>query len=251
MPHAFRSIILDQVGSTNAEAFALAKAGESGPLWVMARRQTAGRGRSGRRWASEPGNLHASLLLGLNCPPTAVQQLSLLAGVAVIDAIGAAAGGSAIANLRLKWPNDVLIDGAKCAGILPESHTGTNATSLLAVIGIGINLAWHPEDLGRAATHLAAHGVALEPEAMLSHLAGAMERWLDIWDWGIGFAAIREAWRARGGPTGETLSVDTGREKISGQFVDLAEDGALIMLDSSGRERRLTYGEVSIGRPGT
>lgn len=250
MPHPFRSIVLAQVGSTNAEAFALAKAGDSGPLWVMAHRQTAGRGRSGRKWVSEPGNLHASLLLGLACPPTAVQQLSLLAGVAVIDAIGAAAAGSAIPNLRLKWPNDVLIDGAKCAGILPESHTGAKATSLLAVIGIGINLAWHPQDLGRAATHLAAHGVALGPEAMLSHLAGAMQRWLGIWDWGIGFAAIRSAWRERGGPTGEALTVDTGREKISGQFLDLAEDGALIMLDGSGQERRLTYGEVTIRRPG-
>ncbi|HEU0157682.1 MAG TPA: biotin--[acetyl-CoA-carboxylase] ligase, partial [Hyphomicrobiaceae bacterium] len=104
MPHAFRSIVLDQVGSTNAEAFALARAGENGPLWVMAHRQTAGRGRSGRKWASEPGNLHASLLLGLACPPAAVQQLSLLAGVAVIDAIAAAAAGIPIANLRLKWP---------------------------------------------------------------------------------------------------------------------------------------------------
>ena len=74
MPHPFRSIILDQVGSTNAEAFALAKAGEAGPLWVMAHRQTQGRGRSGRKWASEPGNLHASLLLSLACPPTAVHN---------------------------------------------------------------------------------------------------------------------------------------------------------------------------------
>lgn len=250
MPHAFRSIVLDEVGSTNAEAFALAKAGEIGPLWVMAHRQTAGRGRSGRKWVSEPGNLHASLLLALACPPAAVHQLSLLAGVAVIDAIGAAAAGAGIAELRLKWPNDVLIGGAKCAGILPESHAGTAAASLLAVIGIGINLAWHPEDLGRSATHLAAHGVRLGPEAMLAHLARAMERWLDIWDWGIGFAAIRAAWRERGGPTGEALTVDTGREKISGQFLDLAEDGALIMLDGSGRERRLTYGEVTIRRTG-
>jgi BirA family transcriptional regulator, biotin operon repressor / biotin---[acetyl-CoA-carboxylase] ligase len=251
VPHAFRSIVLDQVGSTNAEAFALAKAGEAGPLWIMARRQTRGRGRSGRRWTSEPGNLYTSLLLSLACPPAAVHQLSLLAGVAVVDAIAAAAGARPISTLRLKWPNDVLIGGAKCAGILPESHAATPANKALAVIGIGINLASHPQDLGRAATHLAAHGVALAPEAMLAHLDAAMERWLGIWDWGIGFAAIREAWRARGGPTGETLSVDTGREKISGQFVDLAEDGALIMLDSSGRERRLTYGEVSIGRPGT
>jgi BirA family transcriptional regulator, biotin operon repressor / biotin---[acetyl-CoA-carboxylase] ligase len=250
VPHAFRRIVLDQVGSTNAEAFALAKAGETGPLWIMAHRQTQGRGRSGRRWASEPGNLHASLLLSLACPPAAVHQLSLLAGVAVVDAIGAAAG-EPVRALRLKWPNDVLIGEAKCAGILPESQAGGSAARAMAVIGVGINLAWHPEDLGRAATHLAAHGVGVEPEAMLAHLAGAMERWLGIWDWSIGFAAIREAWRARGGPTGEALSVDTGREKIGGQFLDLAEDGALIMLDSSGRERRLTYGEVTIRRPGT
>jgi BirA family transcriptional regulator, biotin operon repressor / biotin---[acetyl-CoA-carboxylase] ligase len=250
VPHAFRSIVLDQVGSTNAEAFALAKAGERGPLWIMAHRQTQGRGRSGRRWASEPGNLHASLLMSLACAPTAVHQLSLLAGVAVIDAIAAAAAARPISALRLKWPNDVLIGEAKCAGILPESHAGAAASAALAVIGVGINLAWHPQDLGRAATHLAAHGVEVAPQAMLAHLASAMEGWFGIWDWGIGFAAIREAWRRRGGPTGETLSVDTGREKISGQFLDLAEDGALIMLDSSGRERRLTYGEVTIGRPG-
>src|SRR5262249_11568967 len=151
----------DQVGSTNAEAFALAKAGEKGPLWVMAHRQTQGRGRSGRRWVSEPGNLHASLLLSLACPPAATHQLSLLAGVAVVDAIGAVSADRPIRTLRLKWPNDVLIGGAKCAGILPESHAGTSVGDALAVIGVGINLAWHPEDLGRAATHLGAHGVIL------------------------------------------------------------------------------------------
>ena len=249
MPHPFRSIILDEVGSTNAEAFALAKAGETGPLWVMAHRQTQGRGRSGRVWASEPGNLHASLLQSLACPASAVQQLSLLAGVAVIDAIGAAAGGH-IADLRLKWPNDVLIGEAKCAGILPESHSSGRAATLVAVVGIGINLAWHPDGLGRSATHLAEHGVAVAPEEMLECLAGAMQRWLGIWDSGIGFAAIRKAWRERGGPSGETLTVDTGRERISGHFLDLAEDGALVMLDGNGARRRLTFGEVTIRRTG-
>ena len=250
MPHHVRSLVLDQVGSTNAEAFALAKGGEAGPLWVMARRQTQGRGRSGRQWRSEPGNLYASLLTTLTCPPTAVHQLSLLAGVAVVDAIGAAAAGVAIPGLRLKWPNDVLIDHAKCAGILPESHSSASGPAIVAVIGIGINLASHPDDLGRAATNLAAHGVTVEPEAMLERLAGAIERWLGIWDSGIGFAAVRQAWRARGGPSGETLKVDTGREQIVGAFVDLADDGALIMCDSSGRQRRLTYGEVTIERTG-
>ena len=251
MPHPFRSIILDQVGSTNLEAFALAKAGEAGPLWIMAHRQTQGRGRSGRKWASEPGNLHASLLQTLACPPSAVHQLSLLAGVAVIDAIVAAAAGVALPDLRLKWPNDVLIAEAKCAGILPESHSSAApGAKLVAVVGIGINLAWHPDGLGRAATHLAAYGVAVLPQTMLGHLAGAMERWLGIWDSGIGFGAIRKAWRERGGPPGETLTVDTGREKISGAFLDLAEDGALIMCDSKGTKRKLTYGEVTIGRTG-
>jgi len=250
VPHQVPRLILDEVDSTNAEAFALAKAGEAGPLWVMARRQTQGRGRSGRKWASEPGNLYASLLTTLSCAPVAVHQLSLLAGVAVVDAIGAAAVAAPIPGLRLKWPNDVLIDHAKCAGILPESHSSAHGPPIVAVIGIGINLTRHPDGLDRAATNLAAHGVAVTPEAMLAQLAAAMERWLGIWDSGIGFAAVRRAWRARGGPTGEQLSVDTGKEKIVGQFVDLADDGALIMMDRSGRQRRLSYGEVTIERTG-
>ena len=120
MAHSYRSLILDSVGSTNRETFALAEAGETGPLWIVARRQTAGRGRADRHWVSVPGNLHASLLVQLNCPPGAMPQLSLVAGVAVVDAIRQATGGGP-AGLRLKWPNDVLIGQAKCAGILVET----------------------------------------------------------------------------------------------------------------------------------
>jgi len=118
---AFRSVILEEAGSTNSEAFARALAGEIGPLWIMARRQSHGRGRSGRQWASEPGNLYASLLQRVVCRQSVVHQLSLVAGVATVEAIVAAAGAP-IAGLRLKWPNDVLIGAAKCAGILPESQ---------------------------------------------------------------------------------------------------------------------------------
>jgi BirA family biotin operon repressor/biotin-[acetyl-CoA-carboxylase] ligase len=117
---SYRSLILDSVGSTNREAFALAEAGETGPLWIMARRQTAGRGRADRPWVSVPGNLHASLLIQLECLPGALPQLSLVAGVAVVDAIRHATGGGP-ADLRLKWPNDVLIGQAKCAGILSDA----------------------------------------------------------------------------------------------------------------------------------
>ena len=185
MPH-LRSIILEEAGSTNTEAFKRAAAGEPGPLWIMARRQTQGRGRSGRHWASEPGNLYASLLQRLACPQAVVHQLSLLAGVAVVESIIAAAGSTRLAGLRLKWPNDVLIGGAKCAGILPESHSGGRAQEVVVVIGIGINLASHPPGLGRAATDLAAHGAAVTPEAMLGILAPAVQRWLAVWDCGRG-----------------------------------------------------------------
>jgi BirA family biotin operon repressor/biotin-[acetyl-CoA-carboxylase] ligase len=240
---SFARIVLEEAGSTNTEAFQRAAAGEPGPLWIMARRQTQGRGRSGRHWASEPGNLYASLLQRLACPQAVVHQLSLLAGVAVVESIIAAAGSTRLAGLRLKWPNDVLIGGAKCAGILPESHS-----EVVVVIGIGINLASHPPGRGRAATDLAAHGAVVTPEAMLAILAPAVQRWLAVWDCGRGFAAVRAAWLKHGGALGESLTVDTGRERIAGTFLDLDAGGALVMRDAQGLERKLTFGDVTLAQ---
>jgi BirA family biotin operon repressor/biotin-[acetyl-CoA-carboxylase] ligase len=238
-----RSLVLDQVGSANREALALAACGEKGPLWVMARRQTAGRGRGDRQWASMPGNFHASLLAELACPPALVPQVALLAGVATVDAIRQAARGGP-AGLRLKWPNDVLIQQAKCAGILAETLTGPRA--VVAVIGVGINLAWHPADLHRAATHLAEHGARVTPEAMLGHLAEAVQHWLAAWNCGADFATIRRAWLERAGPTGEPCSVDTGSERIVGAFVDLDPQGGLVMRECEGRLRTVTFGDVAL-----
>lgn len=245
MPPSYRTVVLDEVGSTNREAFLRAEAGEAGPLWLMARRQTAGRGRSGRHWASEPGNLYASLLVRLACPPGAVPQLSLLAGVAVIDAIRqAAAAGGVPAALRLKWPNDVLIGRAKCAGILAESMSGHDAVT--AVIGIGINLAWYPTDLGRAATHLAEHGIRIAPDGMLGCLDEAMQHWLGVWSCGSGFERVRSAWLDRAGPVGETCSVNTGTERLEGVFCGLDASGALLMKDKEGRQRSIAFGDVTL-----
>jgi BirA family transcriptional regulator, biotin operon repressor / biotin---[acetyl-CoA-carboxylase] ligase len=286
----YRSLVLDQVGSTNREALALAACGETGPLWIMARRQTAGRGRGSRQWASVPGNLHASLLTELACTPAVTPQLALLAGVATLDAIREAAPGGP-AELRLKWPNDVLIGGAKCAGILVETTgaprprsdspppcgegLGVGGTStfdvlqspppcpsptrgegtprrapspisVTAVLGIGINLAWHPTDLGRAATHLAEHGPSVAPERMLRHLAEAVQHWLAAWRCGADFATIRAAWLERASPAGAPLSVDTGAERIAGAFVDLDPQGGLVVLDSQGRHRTVTFGDVAL-----
>jgi BirA family biotin operon repressor/biotin-[acetyl-CoA-carboxylase] ligase len=245
-----RSIVLEEVGSTNTEAFKRAEAGERGPLWIVARRQTQGRGRSGRSWGSEPGNLYSSLLHTIACPRSVVHQLSLLAGVAVIDAIRAVAGGAGIARLRLKWPNDVLIGRAKCVGILAESAPTTGGAEVTVVIGIGINLAWHPADIGREATHLAAHGVVVTPDAMLQALAPAVQAWLYAWQGGAGFAQVRTAWLERAGPVGEPVKVDTGRGRIEGAFVGLDTDGALLLRDAQGQQRRVTYGDVTLAQPG-
>jgi BirA family biotin operon repressor/biotin-[acetyl-CoA-carboxylase] ligase len=243
VPHSIPIAVLDEVDSTNRVALARAQAGETGPLWIMAARQTAGRGRAGRAWASERGNLYATLLLRLTCHPTAVPGLSLLSGVAVYDAIVAAAGRP-VPGLRLKWPNDVLIGSTKCAGILAESLVGREAVTV--AIGIGINLAWHPADLGREATHLAAHGVTSPPGAMLEFLSAAMERWLADWNNGAGFAAVRTAWLERTGAMGEACTVNTGTERIGGSFAGLDDTGSLLIADSTGTIRTVTFGDVTL-----
>ena len=249
MAQSIRSIVLEEVGSTNTEAFKRVEAGERGPLWIVARWQTQGRGRSGRSWGSEPGNLYTSLLQTIACAPSAVHQISLLAGVAVVDAIRTAARGVRLDGLRLKWPNDVLIGQAKCAGILPECMSGSDGRHVTAVVGIGINLAWHPSDIGRPATHLAAHGADVTPEAMLQALAPAMQGWLDVWQGGAGFAGVRAAWLERAGPVGEAATVDTGAERIAGTFLDLDADGALLLRDAHGLQRKVTYGDVTLAAP--
>jgi BirA family biotin operon repressor/biotin-[acetyl-CoA-carboxylase] ligase len=239
----FRSVVLDEVGSTNVEAFARAARGERGPLWIVARRQTAGRGRSGRVWASDPGNLYASLLIELACPPTTAPQLSLLAGVATVEAIAEAGAGS-LHGLRLKWPNDVLIRQAKVAGILAESLA--DPARVVAVVGIGINLAWHPAGLGRAATHLSEQGVRITPDQMLGALDAAMQRWLLAWDVGRGFAHVREAWLEHAGPIGEHCTANTGTERIAGAFLGIDQSGALLLRDDEGRQRIVTFGDVAL-----
>jgi BirA family biotin operon repressor/biotin-[acetyl-CoA-carboxylase] ligase len=146
--------------------------------------------------------------------------------------------------LRLKWPNDVLIGQAKCAGILIESLTSQHTA--IVVIGIGIDLAWHPRDLGRAATDLAEHGFPVSPEAVLGSLSLTVQNWLSAWDGGRGFPGVRLAWLERAGPAGERVSVDTGRERIEGTFADLDAEGALVICDRHGQRRTVTFGDVAL-----
>jgi BirA family transcriptional regulator, biotin operon repressor / biotin---[acetyl-CoA-carboxylase] ligase len=229
--------------STNAEAMRLGLAGELLPLWVRAERQTAGRGRNGRAWVSEPGNLYASLAVRLACAPIVLHQLSFVAAVATLAAIRRSA--AADFPLKLKWPNDILLDGAKLTGILAESTLQANG-AILAVIGIGVNLAHAPNGLGRATTCLAAHGHAITPAAMLDALAAEMERALALWADGTGFAAIHECWLQDSLPLGTAMSVHVGETLHHGTFAGIATDGALILRDHSGYDTRLSTGDVTI-----
>ena len=161
VPH--RILELDETGSTNADAMRLGLQGEPLPLWVSARRQTAGRGRAGRVWQAGEGNLQASLAFLCAAPRNSAPELALLAGVAVIDAIRGISPLALDAGVRLKWPNDVLIGNSKTGGILVESTTARGEPGFLAVIGIGLNVATGPEIPGRAVTSLAQNGIRTTP----------------------------------------------------------------------------------------
>jgi BirA family biotin operon repressor/biotin-[acetyl-CoA-carboxylase] ligase len=238
-----------EIDSTNSEAMRRASAGQTGPLWIVAERQRAGRGRSGRRWTSEPGNLFASLLLQLDCAPALAAQLSLVAGLALHETVaGLTVTPFKDGCLVLKWPNDVLLQGAKFSGILIE--TQRIGRTLAAVIGIGVNLVSHPDEPGRATTALARHGIHTDPQSCLAALDVALFARLADWNCGAGFAAIREAWLARSVGRGEPLSVNTGQGPVSGLFSGLDCNGALLIATASGT-KTVTFGDVMLARERT
>ena len=237
---------LGTVGSTNEEAFLRAGAGDRGPLWIAASQQTGGRGRSGRHWVSPPGNLYASLLLTYPRPLPTVAQLSLVAGLAAHQTLASLAPA---VRFELKWPNDVLCAGAKLCGILIEGRTAPDNAGHNVVVGIGINLAHHPELPGRQTTSLSALGTIAEPTAALDHLVAAFESWRDVWGEGAGMAQIRRAFMARSLPEGTVVSVNAGPEMINGRFAGLDTDGALLVGLPGGGQRRITFGDVHIGTP--
>ena len=246
LPSGYRLVFHETIDSTNAEALRLAAAGEASGLWIWAGAQEAGRGRSGRSWTSPAGNLHASLLLRPRVSLATALQLSLLAGVAAHDAVSALAAGAGVAPaLRLKWPNDILLNDAKLGGILLESRAGTEEDAPAVVIGTGLNLACAPDDLARPVASLAHAGIAVEPAQALAALAWATAEWIAHWQGGSGFEAIRSAWLERAKPLGGPISVHLGAERVSGTFLGIDEIGAL-RLATEGGERRITAGDVAI-----
>jgi BirA family transcriptional regulator, biotin operon repressor / biotin---[acetyl-CoA-carboxylase] ligase len=248
VPEGCKLVDLDEVDGTNAEAMRRVLDGERGPMWIIAQRQSAGRGRSGRAWSSQPGNLFASFITALDCQPAMTGQLSLVAGIAVIDAIRRA---GEVPGLRLKWPNDILVGTAKTGGILVESTSRLPQPGPIAVIGVGLNLVSAPDDLGRAATFLAGHALELSPREALCFLAQTMSDWIGIWNNGEGFAPVREAWLARAGSRGEALTVNTVGGPVTGSFAGIDDSGALLIDDADGRQLSFTFGDVSLAAKDT
>ncbi len=220
---------------------ALARGGMREPVWITAQQQTAGRGRRGRTWVSPPGNLYASLLLPDPCAAALAPQLSFVAALALHHAVSEAAPALR-GRLMLKWPNDLLLDDGKLAGILVEGETLADG-AFTAVIGMGVNCAHHPEGLPYRATSLAAAGAPVESRALLEVLARALSARIAGWDRGAAFAAIREQWLARAWRFGEDVRLRTP-EEASGRFAGIDQDGRLL-IDVAGQGiRAIAAGEL-------
>jgi BirA family transcriptional regulator, biotin operon repressor / biotin---[acetyl-CoA-carboxylase] ligase len=237
-----RLLAFDTLGSTNTEALARARAGERGPLWITAACQTAGRGRRGRSFVSERGNLYATLLVTDASPVERAAELAFVAALAAHDAVVDVATELG-ARLALKWPNDLLYDGAKLAGILVEGESASGRP-LVTVVGIGINCAHHPAQTDHPATDLLAAGTCVTPEVLFTALSRAMLERLREWDRGRGFAATRAAWLARAASIGMPVRVNFANRQLEGRFETLDACGRLVLRLGDGTAEIITAGDV-------
>jgi BirA family biotin operon repressor/biotin-[acetyl-CoA-carboxylase] ligase len=237
----------DELDSTNAEARRFAQGGETGPLWIAARRQLQGKGRRGRTWFSGEGNLMATRLSLSDRPAAHAAGAAFVAALASWDLAAAYVPEAVVA---LKWPNDVLVADRKAFGILVETGPAPKGGIWVAV-GIGANLFSYPEGTERPATALAEHlkperACPPTPEQALGKLADAYDRWAAVWE-GQGLGAILDAWlsRSRGipGPCTARLSGET----VVGIAEGLEADGALKLRQMDGSVRRITAGDVFFG----
>lgn len=241
LPGGFRRVAFDSVGSTNDEAKRFASGGASEGLIVSAGEQLAGRGRLGRNWASPPGNLYASFVLRPAVPVRRAAEIAFVAAVAAYDMARATAPAS---DVRCKWPNDLLVEGRKIAGLLAEAAARPDGDTDFVVLGCGINVAHHPAESRWPATSFAALGVRISPDDVLAALATALARWMAAWR-KDGFEAIRAAWSQRSFEIGRPMALDLGQTKVAGGFAGIDSSGGLLLDLAGGRRETISYGEVT------
>ncbi|MEW6123406.1 MAG: biotin--[acetyl-CoA-carboxylase] ligase [Pseudomonadota bacterium] len=248
--HRFQSstvpiVRFTEIGSTNTEGLARLARGEAMPVWLVADIQTAGHGRRGRPWTSELGNLFATLVLPNPAPVTHVAQLCFVAGLALRDAVIAAAPLLSTDALKLKWPNDLILNGGKLAGILVEGGIDP-AGRPAAVVGFGVNCLHHPEDLPYPATSLEAAGAPAAPDRVLEALDTAMAVRLNQWNGGNGFASIRTDWMRHAFAIGDAVTVKVGEREVTGRFESIDVRGAMMLRRKDGIAEIITAGDVSL-----
>lgn len=233
----------DEIDSTSEEAKRRARSGESGPLWIAACKQTAGRGRLGRQWSSPDGNLFTTLLFAPKGGLGLAGKVPFAAGLAVVDTCKAVLPD---VDFRLKWPNDVRVDRAKLTGILVES--GETNGVLWVALGIGVNVKVAPEIAAQAPTSLSELGAhpALCAEDVLETLRGCMAKRLDQAD--TDFAALLRDWKQVAEGIGENIEAGPVDARVTGIFEDLAEDGGLILRLPDGSRQTIRAGDVELVR---
>jgi BirA family biotin operon repressor/biotin-[acetyl-CoA-carboxylase] ligase len=236
-PHA-PVVRFAEIDSTNAEAARRAAAGDLGPVWLRADRQSAGRGRRGRTWASPLGNLFLTYLGPTHAPPADVARLGFCAALAVADLADSVAGAGAA---QLKWPNDVQIGGRKLSGILLES--GRAPSDGWFALGIGVNLIWAPDDVEQPVSALSELGDAPSADAATAFVVDRLGFWSARYV-SDGFALIRDAWVKRAIGLGGRVVARLGAETIEGVAEALTDDGALRLRLSDGGARAISAGEI-------
>jgi BirA family biotin operon repressor/biotin-[acetyl-CoA-carboxylase] ligase len=236
----------ESVGSTMVEAARAAAAGDRGDLWVAALNQSAGRGRRGRVWQTTSGNLAASLLVEPGCEPALMATLGFVAGLALHEALSAVVEPALADRFRLKWPNDVLADGQKMAGILLEAvPLGTGQSGV--VVGIGVNVVAAPEGVPYPVTSLQALGSAVTAPDVFAALS---ERWCSafaLWDQGRGLPDLLAAWRARAFGLNGPVRIEQNDEVIDGTFETVDETGRLVLRTPENRRIVISAGDVHFG----
>jgi BirA family biotin operon repressor/biotin-[acetyl-CoA-carboxylase] ligase len=236
----------DSIGSTNTEALRRSRAGERGPLWVAARAQTEGRGRRGRAWVTQDGNLAASLLTSVSTPLSVAATLGFVAALALARAVENCTERLPIA---LKWPNDVLVADRKLAGILLESETVEGQA--VVVIGMGVNVVSEPHDVPFPAVSLATLGQTVSAEHVFAELSDAWVEFYALWDSGRGIETIRSQWLTQAAGLGQQISVRTGDRILQGIFRTLDEQGRLLLQTADGAQVPVTAGDVHFGSAAT
>lgn len=236
------------LSSTNTQAFALADQGISPPFWVVAQEQSEGRGRRGRAWVSAPGDLLVSVCLDLPLTPKGHPWLPLIAALSLHDAIEASSPGAGVL-VALKWPNDLMIQRKKISGILLEGKTA--GPSHRVVIGFGVNLVGAPTEteIERPATSLAAAGIKVTSQDLLLHLLIAMQQWLGVMKRGD-VDQIRSSWLLQSVGLGEEISIRFSNHIETGRFVDLAQDGRLMLERKDGDIYHVSAGDVFLSESG-